>query len=1099
MSLPAVSHRSRTLAEKTPDLLIQVRERELPNFPLASAQLMAFSSVELWQRIAAEGLASPMQCRSWAAEAAESMEAADTADGLKVLQALIASGRLTNYQAKILAGQSDKPLHRGPWTILGNVKFPLWSSWQLVAKVDLTKAGSPPATWARWLSSANLQALKTSAPSLPRGLQLASVQHPHLQSVLVPELVNGELQLQVAPVSGSLLTEAFHKQTPTSATATVIVKQIASALAAMHAANLVHGRVLPDRMSIDVASDPPACCLLRDPISLWTATLDESAVGILGEKLGELKSAQFLAPEFVAPGQLPTMASDVYALGCTWWWLLTGVPPATGQTTQQILARQTTASSRLPDNGNYPEPLARCLEHCLAKNLDARFPSAVAVVEALVEAERVVATGKTVKPKPAPKIEQPLEQSKTSAAIEPKPAPPKPAPPNADEPQLVTALTKTKTKTKTETEAEAQPQPQPQPQPRTQPKTQPQPKTAVTATVAKSSQANPNQEKAKQEERTATKPSVLVVASEAVEAAPVTNTNTIQPQPAKSLSKPSPVRRKKKRGNKWLMPVVSGCGFMIVVLVILKLSGALQPGKPPEQETARGGYIPPSTNDVGQVIERDPRLDYYTIVDDDDTIMGASRSACAIDLDLLPPGGQMFLSIRPSSLLSGERQKTLLAAFNDLASPLLQVVAKRAGQPLESLKQVTVGFYSAKSSGALPEVVYRVEMLQPTPLGTLKAGWGNPAKAKVGEQELLATDDDWAYYVMEQPLIDSQSISVFSVGPAVLMREVAEMGGAAGPLTSQMQSMREASNRNADISIVASPRYLFSEGRGLLAAGPARLQNELKSLLGSDTRAALLQTQLDPSWYVEVQIVGASDREAPGLIADMHTKITDLPTTVENWFVEESPHSYWRGLALRYPQMLRAFSSHARYGVEDGTAIMNAYLAPEAAPNLMLASWIALQDGATMASNQAGAVAAVPEAKPLTIEEYLGRAIKLTFDQEPIEVALSLIGEEANAGLPAGTPKLRFALDGDAFEKSGITRNQQLRDFKVDGGSVRDALTDVAKRGNPEPADLKSDDQKLIWVVMDDPTATGQKMISLTTRPIADAANIPIPPEFLAE
>ena len=133
----------------------------------------------------------------------------------------------------------------------------------------------------------------------------------------------------------------------------------------------------------------------------------------------------------------------------------------------------------------------------------------------------------------------------------------------------------------------------------------------------------------------------------------------------------------------------------------------------------------------------------------------------------------------------------------------------------------------------------------------------------------------------------------------------------------------------------------------------------------------------------------------------------------------------------------------------------------------------------------------------MSIEEYLARPIRLSFDQEPIEVALRLIGEEANDGLPAGTPQLRFVLDGDAFEKAGITRNQQLSNFKIDQQAMRAALTEVAKRGNPVPvADTHEENQKLIWVVADDPDSPGNKMVSLTTRAAATAAGIALPAEF---
>ena len=87
---------------------------------------MSVSSLELWQRIAAEGIASAMQCRSWAAEVSKHLPAAETADGLKVLQKLIDIGKLTKYQAKVLSGQSTDPLKLGPWNVLSKVKQPQW-------------------------------------------------------------------------------------------------------------------------------------------------------------------------------------------------------------------------------------------------------------------------------------------------------------------------------------------------------------------------------------------------------------------------------------------------------------------------------------------------------------------------------------------------------------------------------------------------------------------------------------------------------------------------------------------------------------------------------------------------------------------------------------------------------------------------------------------------------------------------------------------------------------------------------------------------------------------------------------------------------------
>src|SRR5690606_30258908 len=148
----------------------------------------------------------------------------------------------------------------------------------------------------------------------------------------MPILSDGELQLHVAPVRGKLLSDCFREQRPSLEQATQIVVQIAAALAALHAQGLVHGRIFPDRVYLQ----GELATLVSDPIANLTATLDRSAVGLLGARLGLLQPEQFLAPEFIAPGQLPTRASDVYSLGCMWHWLLIGRPPAAGETPQQI-------------------------------------------------------------------------------------------------------------------------------------------------------------------------------------------------------------------------------------------------------------------------------------------------------------------------------------------------------------------------------------------------------------------------------------------------------------------------------------------------------------------------------------------------------------------------------------------------------------------------------------------------------------------------------------------------------------------------------------------------------------------------------------------
>ena len=149
------------------------------------------------------------------------------------------------------------------------------------------------------------------------------------------------------------------------------------------------------------------------------------------------------------------------------------------------------------------------------------------------------------------------------------------------------------------------------------------------------------------------------------------------------------------------------------------------------------------------------------------------------------------------------------------------------------------------------------------------------------------------------------------------MRQV-ELKGAPGPLVSQLEKVWEVSDADADVSLLLTTPFLFSDGKALLAMAPKRLASRLRDLLEVDTRALLVQTRFEPTWFIEAQLVGPSEREAPRLSDQLRQKIVGAPTAIEDWFVSEQPHPYWRSLAIRYPQMLRALAEQARFGIERG-------------------------------------------------------------------------------------------------------------------------------------------------------------------------------------
>ena len=1155
---------------------------------------MSVSSLELWQRIAAEGIASAMQCRSWAAEVSKHLPAAETADGLKVLQKLIDIGKLTKYQAKVLSGQSTDSLKRGPWNVLSKVKQPQWQGWLEITKIDPSKGEQPPARWARWLTGPEMQSLQSSAPSLPRGIQLAQIRNPHLQMIEMPEMVGSELQLRVAPVVGSSLAESFQESRPSITQSLQIIKQVAEALAAMHQRRVVHGRVLPDRIFWDETNGATLVC---DPISVWTASVEPGTSGVLGEHLNGLRLESFLAPEFLAPRQPPSMVSDVYALGATWWWLIVGAPPVEGSNVASTLGQA--AEAVLDFDGKLSElaePLRVCLKHCLAKNPSARFADASVLGSALLAAERSVAAGKSIRtaalvaapvvaqvvpvvattvdtPKPivaAPVDTAPeatvLEATILEATVAPEStatativATPivaiatsevlsaesnKVTAPKADQPKNVRAKpTQTPVERKTESaKPEAAKTELVKPD---SAKSSPAKTASAKPATAKPVAAKPEVDKSDLEKAESpttdspkpTKPKqtipsvttqpliqpttpVVPVDVIPVEAATVEVETTPEVvaivaaettvgeavskptrQPVAKTSQPAqPVRRRAKRKSKAPLFIAGGFGFIAILLGILKFSGALDSSST-KNETAeiKGTFQPPVNASQPTIITKDPLTEYFRLVDSKDAPWAPPQTPQPIALDLLPPGGQLFVVIRPADLMRSQTSSTLITTLNKQFAfdQLLKEVTEASGQPVDSISSLTVAFYNAPSPEQIPLRATRVELAAGVGLDKLKAEWNVTSEAIVGQERLLVNDKDMAYYVAKDA--SPNSITQFSFGSAAQMKEVAELSGGAAALNAQFKQLHAKSCQQYPLVILGSPRYLFTEGRGLIKTLPKRLQNQIEPILGKDSRAGLLQTALKEQWYWELQLIGQTDAESPRLVTKLNEEASSVSGRVEQWLVEQSPHPYWRALALRYPQMLRTWREYARFGLEDGVAIANGYLPTDAAGNLLITSWVAAQDASTLAGNMTAATSGntTPATPTMSPEDLLNKPIRLIFDQEPIERALALVGEEANTGVPAAS-QMRFELDGGAFERAGITRNQQLREFKIDNKPMRDALTEIAKRGNPVTTvkDTREIDQKLIWVVRDDPQNAGKKMISLTTRDTANAEKISLTKEF---
>lgn len=983
---------------------------------------MAVNSLELWQRIVAEGLASNIQCRSWATEVAELLSAQAMADGLQVLQKLIELQKLTKYQAKILAGQSSDLLKRSGWHILGRVKHPIWNGWYRITKIDPSKAQQLPVQWAKWISAADMQRMEDSEPSLPRGIQLANLRIPHLQVSEIPELSGGSLLLRVQPPQGESLTDLFYRSGEHTGTSEsnanvfstdqvlTIIRQCTEALSALHDQRLYHGRMTPDRIYWD---NRTGVTLLCDPIAVSTLRSDPSETGTLGTQLPESQSYAFLSPEFLAPMHSPSATSDVYALGVTWWWLMAGQPPYVGSTlteTLKLAAHQGLDHQR--QQLNLSDPLWRCLMHCLAKNPTARFSNATQLLRALEVAQQQIANDKIALPfsTSTERVMAPAESKATQV----------------DQEQAIPAVSLTS---------------------------------------------------------------------------------------AKAIQRPLPqtIPRRKNRKPNWLLPSLGACVSLLTMLLILRFSGILD-SRLASSIPDRNSAPRPAPQRLGvqsEPTDADPLADFYRVADSERLPWAPPQPPAPISLDMLPSGAQLYLSLRPAQWMAKRATSDFIKILQrdfDL-DQLLEPLTQPTGLKLDDVAQLTLAYYPPSEPDHFPQYVMRVQLVKPMTIGQLESKWPGASKQRSASQSIWMVEPDLAIYLPGISQNETQFIEQFSLGSQTLLTTLGDTHEPAR-LSPQMKQLHQRSSGKYDLTILGVPRFLFSDGRGLAEQWPQRLLQLIEEQLGKDGRAALVQLHVADSLYWEMLLVGASDGDAPRWSSRWNQRASAASNELESWLVEHNPHEYWRGLAVRMPQMLRVWQEFARFGVEDGAAIANGYLPSESLSGLLIGCWLALQQFNapvnSLAQPSGGVRTGDAPSAPLTTQQFLQRRIRLSFAQEPIERALALVGEEANEGLlansigPASSQAWRFVLDGSAFERSGITRNQQLRDFEVRDQSVRQALTEIAKRGNPVTTvkDTRDNQQQLIWVVKDDDQQPGQPMVLLTTRSAAEAAGWQLPEEF---
>jgi len=213
-------------------------------------------------------------------------------------------------------------------------------------------------------------------------MALGKLRHPNIVSAVDAGCVNGLKYLVTEFVDGQDLDRLVERHGELSvANACELIRQTAVGLAYSHRAGFLHRDIKPSNLILDRTG----VVKILD-FGLVSARSKDGRLTESGQIMGTL---DFIAPEQAEDARRVDERSDLYSLGCTLIYLLSGRPPFDNMRYSSLAAKLKGHLFDRPDWFNrvpnhIPKKLVSLLERMTVKNVEDRIKSADEVAAALV-------------------------------------------------------------------------------------------------------------------------------------------------------------------------------------------------------------------------------------------------------------------------------------------------------------------------------------------------------------------------------------------------------------------------------------------------------------------------------------------------------------------------------------------------------------------------------------------------------------------------------------------------------------------------------------------------------------------------------------------
>ena len=456
-------------------------------------------------------------------------------------------------------------------------------------------------------------------------------------------------------------------------------------------------------------------------------------------------------------------------------------------------------------------------------------------------------------------------------------------------------------------------------------------------------------------------------------------------------------------------------------------------------------------------------------------------------LRYLVPGPQMVLM---AHLSRGAQSPWLdvLKSCNLHPEALNAELQADVGFGFEEIERVDVGFYERGGKIERVGVFYllenhTVESFQSrwaTDTTTIYAGepiylrsnrcfYKPPAKSNVFCVGNLGHVEQIIDWLGEETALDNQRVDILDGSPQPLA------------------ALADAADVDRDINLLFNSNFIRSSRDSLY---PPRLQPLHAAITwffgpGENIQAGLLSLNLSESFFCELQLFCARDKQPSIVAKEITTRLQQAAIQINQFLLGQSISRYSEATLALAPDMLRALVRYTRRDQDrlgGKLAILRAYLPANAAAHLAMATELLLWE----ISNPKPSASPAAE---LSFEQRMKQPMTLSFGRDNLLQAVNLLSQES--GIP-------MKIIGRDLELEGITQNQSFG-ISMKNKPVKKILIEVLQLANPvQNFEPSANEQKLIYVIKQ-AVPEEQPVIWITTRTAASKRGDTIPSIFIDE